>query len=155
VKRFSRALLVVAAIGLILAASGVSAVAYAQHAPHQGASPTKPAADKNGETPENASGEEASEGEHALKSINWVDFSNTKQIPYAIYLMNFGILIFLYVRLGKKPIQDGLKARRESIAKEIEDAQKMKKEAKQRAKKYQAKPTKRASCARPRKKRRA
>ncbi len=135
-KRLSRALLIVAAIGLI---SGVS---YAQRAAHEGASPTRPAATKNGETPENASGEEASEageGEHALKSINWVDFSNTKQVPYSIYLMNFAILIFLYVRLGKKPIQDGLKARRESIAKEIEEAQKMKKEARQRAKKYQAK----------------
>ncbi|MEO7108938.1 MAG: hypothetical protein ABI183_00755 [Polyangiaceae bacterium] len=138
-KRFSRALLVVAAIGLI---SGVSAVSYAQHGPHQGASPTKPGAALNGETPEAASDKEESEegeGEHALKSINWFDLNNVKQVPYAVYLANFALLIFLYVRLGKKPIKEGLTARRESIAKEIEDAQKMKKEAKQRAKKYQAK----------------
>lgn len=134
-RRFTT-ILAVLAIGLF------SAVSYAQHGPHQGASPTKPAADKNGEVPEAASSEETAEeggGEHALKSINWIDFSNTKQVPYTVYLLNFGILIFLIVRFGGKPIQDGLKARRESIAKEIEDAQKMKKEAKQRAKKYQAK----------------
>ncbi|MEO8875555.1 MAG: ATP synthase F0 subunit B [Polyangiaceae bacterium] len=102
----------------------------------------KPRAEMNGEVPEAASGEEASEageGEHALKSINWFDFDNKKQVPYSIYLMNFALLIALYVKLGRKPIAEGLKARRESIAKEIEDAQRMKKEAKQRAKKYQAK----------------
>jgi F-type H+-transporting ATPase subunit b len=136
-KPLSRSTLaIVAALGIGL----FSAVSYA--APHDHASTEKPGAIKNGETPEGAAGEEASEegeGEHALKSINWIDFDNKKQVPYAIYLMNFGILIFLYVRLGKKPIQEGLKARRESIAKEIEEAQKMKKEAKARAKKYQAK----------------
>lgn len=132
-------------VSLFVAAafSLISAVSYAQPTTHHSAaSPMKLAAEKNGETPENASGEEASEegeGEHALKSINWTDFSNTKQVPYVVYFGNFALLIGLYVYFGKKPIAEGLKSRRDSIAKEIEEAQKMKKEAKQRAKKYQAK----------------
>jgi F-type H+-transporting ATPase subunit b len=136
VKRAS--LFIAAAFSLI---SAISYAAPPSHG-HRGASPTKPGAARNGETPEAASDKEESEeneGEHALKSINWLDFNNTKQVPYLVYLGNFALLIYLYVRLGKKPIAEGLKSRRESIAKEIEDAQKMKKEAKQRAKKYQAK----------------
>ena len=135
--KLSRKSLTVFAIAAI---SLFSAVSYA--APHYGASAGKPGAIKNGETPEAARGEEASEegeGEHALKSINWIDFDNKKQVPYTVYLFNFALLIGLYVRMGKKPIKEGLTARRESIAKEIEEAQKMKKEAKARAKKYQAK----------------
>ncbi len=123
----------------VLAIGLFSAVSYAQS---NDSFKPKPGAEMNGADPEDASGEEASEageGEHALKAINWTDFSNTKQVPYVVYFGNFVLLIGLYVYFGKKPVAEGLKARRDSIAKEIEEAQKMKKEAKQRAKKYQAK----------------
>jgi len=126
------------ALILGLSVASFSTAALAQHA----SKPSKPGAVRNGETPEAASeGEEASEGEgeHALKSINWTDLSNTKQVPYVVYFGNFALLIFIYVTFGRKPVAEGLKSRRDSIAKEIEDAQRMKKEAKQRAKKYQAK----------------
>jgi F-type H+-transporting ATPase subunit b len=44
-----------------------------------------------------------------------------------------------YYALGKKPIAAALQGRRDSIAKEIEEAQRMKQEAEGRAKTYQAK----------------
>ena len=135
--KLSRKAWVVAAIASI---GLFSAVSYASQS--NASFEPKPQAETNGEVPEAASGEEASEageGEHALKSINWFDFDNKKQVPYSVYLMNFVLLIALYVKMGRKPIAEGLKSRRESIAKEFEEAQKLKKEAKQRAKKYQAK----------------
>ncbi len=79
------------------------------------------------------------EGEHALGEINWVDFGNKKQPPVAIYLINLLILVGLIVKFGGPGIMAGLVARRDRVAKEIEEAQRMKKEAEQRAKKYQAK----------------
>lgn len=89
-----------------------------------------------------AGGEEGSAGEaeheHGLKDINWFDITNTKQPPYIAMLFNLGLLVWIFVRFGKKPIQEGLQTRRDEIAKEIEEAQRMKKEAKARAKKYQA-----------------
>jgi F-type H+-transporting ATPase subunit b len=45
----------------------------------------------------------------------------------------------MYVALGKKPVREGLAARRASIAKEIQEAQKMRAEAEERATKYQEK----------------
>ena len=73
------------------------------------------------------------------KDMNWFDTSNKKQPPYIAALFNFALLLFIYYRFGKKPVMDALKNRRAAIAKEIEDAQRMKNEAKGRAKKYQAK----------------
>jgi F-type H+-transporting ATPase subunit b len=139
-KRLTRKAWTIFAVAAVAAPIGLfSAVSYAQS---NDSFKPKPHAEMNGADPEDASGEEGSEageGEHALKSINWFDFDNKKQVPYSIYLMNFALLIALYVKMGKKPIAEGLKSRRDSIAKEIEEAQKMKKEAKARAKKYQAK----------------
>jgi F-type H+-transporting ATPase subunit b len=80
-------------------------------------------------------------GEHAPGPINWFDFSNKEQPPYGAYLINFGILVFVYVRFGKKPVVEGLAKRRETIMKEIEEAAKMQREAEERAKIYQAKLT--------------
>lgn len=121
-----------------LAVASVAGPALAQEEPVTGHPATVHG--NNGETPENATpGEEHAEHEHALKPVNWFDFDNKEQIPYSVYLLNFGVLCFLYWYFGKGPLSQGLKDRRASIAKEIEEAQKMKKEAKQRAKKYQAK----------------
>jgi F-type H+-transporting ATPase subunit b len=72
-------------------------------------------------------------------SINWFDFSNKEQPPYAALFINFGLLAYGYYRFGKKPVADALKKHKESIAKEIEEAQRMKHEAEGRAKQYQSK----------------
>ena len=85
-------------------------------------------------------GEHGADGEHGAPGpINWADFSNTKQPPYAALVVNFLILVGMYVYFGKKPVADGLKKRRADIAKEIEEAQRIKHEAEERAKMYQAK----------------
>ena len=88
-----------------------------------------------------AEDEGAHEGEagEGPGSINWFDFSNKEQPPYAALLINFGLLAYGYYRFGKKPIADALQKNRDSIAKEIEDAQRMKREAEGRAKQYQSK----------------
>jgi len=93
-------------------------------------------------TPAQAAEEEgAHEGESAEApgAINWFDFSNKEQPPYAALLINFGLLAYGYYRFGKKPVADALQKNRDSIAKEIEEAQRMKHEAEGRAKQYQSK----------------
>jgi F0F1-type ATP synthase membrane subunit b/b' len=70
--------------------------------------------------------------------FNWTDFGQ-KTPPYIAMLINFGILVAGYYLLGKKGITEGLQARRDHIAKDIEDAQRMRHEAEERAKKYQVK----------------
>jgi F-type H+-transporting ATPase subunit b len=82
--------------------------------------------------------EHAAAAEHGPGDINWTDFSNKKQPPYAAVVINFALLMLLYFRAGKKPVADALKSRKEAIAKEIEEAAKQKKAAEERAKKYQA-----------------
>jgi F-type H+-transporting ATPase subunit b len=71
--------------------------------------------------------------------MNWFDFSNKEQPPYAALLINFGLLAFGYYYFGKKPLGQALQNQRDSIAKQIEEAQRMKHEAEDRAKQYQAK----------------
>jgi F-type H+-transporting ATPase subunit b len=85
-----------------------------------------------------AEGGEAPEAE-APGSINWFDFSNKEQPPYAALFLNFGLLAYGYYRFGKQPVADALKKHKASIAKEIEEAQRMKHEAEARAKQYQGK----------------
>jgi len=70
--------------------------------------------------------------------MNWTEFGG-KTPPFIALLLNFGILVALYVRMGKKPVQDGLKARRDAVASEIEEAQRLLQEAEGRAKIYQSK----------------
>jgi F-type H+-transporting ATPase subunit b len=77
------------------------------------------------------------EGEE-LAPINWTEFDKQTP-PFIATFINFGILAAGYYLLGKKPIAAGLQARRDAIAKEIEEAQRMKREAERRAKTYQAK----------------
>lgn len=78
------------------------------------------------------------EGAHELAPINWFDFGNKEQLPYAAGLFNFVILLAIYVKFGKKPLSDALRKRKVDIAADIEEAAKVKREAEQRAKKYQA-----------------
>jgi F-type H+-transporting ATPase subunit b len=80
---------------------------------------------------------EESEGEGPA-SPNWVEFG--KETPPVIaMLVNFGILAAGYYFLGRKPIAAALQTRRTTIAKEIEEAARMRQEAEARAKTYQAK----------------
>jgi len=100
-------------------------VAYAQHAP-AGAAPAahgtehevKAAGEHEGKAHEGGHG-------HGPKPMNIADFSNKETPPYAALLVNFGLLAFAYYSLGKKPIADALKQRKEDIGKDIENAQKL------------------------------
>jgi F0F1-type ATP synthase membrane subunit b/b' len=80
---------------------------------------------------------EAAESEEPAP-FNWTEFGQETP-PYIAMLINFGILAAGYFLMGKKPIAEGLQARRDAIAKDIEEAARMKEEAEERAKKYQAK----------------
>ncbi len=88
-----------------------------------------------------AKGEHAEHEEHEGPpgEINWADFGNKKQLPFAALFINFAALIAIYWYFGRKPIATALVERKESIAKDIESAQGMLAEAKERAKRYQSK----------------
>jgi ATP synthase F0 subunit b len=117
--------------------AGAPAVASAfQHAPpatHQATArpPTQEetAAEDKGPEPE----------ERAPKPINWFDWTNHEQPAYGAMLLNFAILMGLYYWFGRKPVAEALKNRRAGIAKEIEEATRMRDEAEARAAKYQEK----------------
>ncbi len=70
--------------------------------------------------------------------INWFEFG-TETPPFLAMVVNFAILGAGYYLFGRKPIAAALQNRRDSIAKEIEEAQRMRHEAEERAKTYQAK----------------
>jgi F-type H+-transporting ATPase subunit b len=70
-------------------------------------------------------------------SFNFGEFGKEAP-PYLAMLINFGILVGGYYLLGKDSIAAGLKSRRETIQKDIEEASRMREEAEERAKKYQA-----------------
>ncbi|HEY2514979.1 MAG TPA: ATP synthase F0 subunit B [Polyangiaceae bacterium] len=146
-KRGYGRLLAFVVAGALVAGAPALASAYQGHGQH---GPEKHAvAAPHGELPGAAeareAGEEspkvadAEEAEHAPAPINWFDFSNKEQPPYGAMLLNFAILMVMYYALGKKPVAQALKTRRASVAKEIEEAQKMRHEAEERALKYQEK----------------
>ena len=121
---------------------GAPAVAYAVqtrgHAPPPPHAVAMPPRDLGNATAK-AAEEGGAEAEHAPKPINWTDFSNHEQPPLAFMIVNFFVLIGIYYKYGKGPISEGLKNRRATIAREIEEAQRMRKEAEARASKYQQK----------------
>jgi F-type H+-transporting ATPase subunit b len=104
--------------------------AMERKSPRAAAAPAAPAAR---EPVEAESAEEA-----APASMNWTDFGS-KTPPFVAAVLNFAILATAYYMLGKKPIGTALQNRRDSIAKEIEEAQRAKAAAEQRAKVYQGK----------------
>ena len=77
-------------------------------------------------------------GHHGPAPINWTDIWDKKRPAFLALAINFGVLLTLYYMLGKKPVVEALKQRRVSIGKDIEEAQALLDEAKERAKKYQA-----------------
>ena len=50
-------------------------------------------------------------------------------VPFGAMLLNSGILFFLLIKFGKKPISEGLKARKAAILRGMEEAGKMKADA--------------------------
>jgi F-type H+-transporting ATPase subunit b len=100
--------------------------------------PTRPPA----APPAEAHPSEGSEGKEEPETegpaaFNFGEFGKETP-PYVAMLINFGILVGGYYLLGKDSIAAGLKSRREGIQKELEEAARMKAEAEERAKKYQA-----------------
>jgi F-type H+-transporting ATPase subunit b len=82
---------------------------------------------------------DAEHEEERPKDINWVDFGNKAQPPYLASLVNFAILVAAYAYFGKKPVETALKARRDDVSRQIEEAQNIKREAEARSKQYEAK----------------
>lgn len=58
-------------------------------------------------------------------------------IPLLANVINVGVLLFLLVRFGRRPMGEALKKRRASIMEEIDRAQEIKKSAKARLEKYE------------------
>jgi F-type H+-transporting ATPase subunit b len=109
----------------------VWAFAQNHHAGHAAAPAAAPPAHE-------AHASEPAEEHEGPAAINWTQFGGQTP-PYLAMVINFAILVVGYYALGKKPIAAGLQSRRDSIAKDIEEAQRMKQEAEARAKVYQAK----------------
>jgi F-type H+-transporting ATPase subunit b len=82
--------------------------------------------------------EHAEEGSEEAPSMNLFEFGRETP-PFIAMLVNFGILAGAYYLLGRRPIAAGLQNRRNAIAKDIDDAQAMKRAAEERAKTYQGK----------------
>lgn len=104
-----------------------------------GMRPGRPAPPLPPETRREQRREQAEEAENEQPApINWTEFGAATP-PYLAMVINFGILIAGYYLLGKKPVAEALKSRRDTIAKDIEEAHKMLGEAQARAQTYQAK----------------
>ena len=125
---------------LVLALVLVSGAALAQqpqHHPnkvHPVAAPSASVANEEGK-------KEEAEEEGPPADIEWwtSSFLSNPHVSYGAMAINFLILIGIYYRFGKKPLAEGLKDRKKSIASSIENAQKILGEAKQRSKKYKSK----------------
>lgn len=59
--------------------------------------------------------------------------------PFLANILNFILFAYIIVRFGKKPLQEGLKNRKQSIMKDIDAATKMKDDAAKRLEKYESK----------------
>ena len=136
----ARSRLVLAAfVVAILGLTTVLALAQ-EHGPDHGGS----AGGQSGEHRSEAAqlgelGEHAEDGgHHGPAPINWTDIWDKKRPAFLALVINFGVLLTLYYMLGKKPVAEALKQRRVTIGKDIDEAQALLAEAKERAKKYQA-----------------
>jgi F-type H+-transporting ATPase subunit b len=116
----------------LLLCAGAASPRLAAAAPHQEPPPSEEGIERGDES--------HMEGHaHGPRPINWLDFSDKETPPFVALAINFAILVGVYWYFGKKPIAEALVQRRNRIAKEIEEAQRMKKEAEKRAEQYQAK----------------
>ena len=58
--------------------------------------------------------------------------------PFLATVINFAVLVFLVVRFGKKPLAAALTKRKETILREIDEAQKLRNAAEERLREYEA-----------------
>jgi F-type H+-transporting ATPase subunit b len=103
---------------------------------HRPAPPTRPPPPKDAREVRHEQAVDAEEERPA--PINWTEFG-TETPPFLAMVINFGILVAGYYLLGRKPIAAALQNRRDTIAKDIDEAHKMLGEAQARAQTYQAK----------------
>jgi F-type H+-transporting ATPase subunit b len=137
--------LVALAAFVVAAAYGAFALAQNQH----GAQPEPPhrgnpddhgqLVDPKHEGPHDKTHPEAhKDAHHGPEPINWTNISDKERPAYLALVINLGLLLGAYYVFGKKGISEGLKKRRATIGKDIDEARKILQEAKERAKKYQA-----------------
>jgi F-type H+-transporting ATPase subunit b len=140
-SRLVLAAFVVAILGLTTAlalAQEHGGGSSAQSGEHR-AAPNAPAGHETAEPAEHAEhAEHAEGGHHGPAPMNWTDIWDKKRPAFLALVINFGVLLTLYYVLGKKPVAAALKQRRVTIGKDIDEAQALLAEAKDRAKKYQA-----------------
>lgn len=100
-------------------------------------------------------GDAHGDGHHGPGHINWMygliaERSDVKEpsllwrpkgmpAPYAASLINFAAFAYIIARLGKKPIMDGLKKRRDDLMRDIDEAGKVRDEAEERLAEYEEK----------------
>lgn len=146
-----------AVLGGVAFALLVSGTALAQEhgapAGHAPAAAPKPAGE-HGAPAGHAGGEHAGAGHeaghHAVAPFNFADFArfdtekkaeakgegHAPVTPFIYLLINAAILFSAYYYFGKKPVSEGLAARRANVARELDDAAKVKGEAEDRLEDY-------------------
>ncbi len=62
----------------------------------------------------------------AHPAINWHDFTDRKTAPIAALVFNAGVLLWLFVRFGRRPVGSFLDNRRANVLKEMDEAQELK-----------------------------
>jgi F-type H+-transporting ATPase subunit b len=77
-------------------------------------------------------------GERAGREPDLLFRAPGEPAPYLAQLINFGVLAFVLVRFGRKPLVEALAKRKEGLTREIEHAQKLRHEAEQRLQQYEA-----------------
>lgn len=136
---------------LTLAALLVAGAAFAQEAPAAAptaapegtvaqeapsAAPAVEAEVHEGAHSEHAEG--AHEGHHGPGAIRWLPSDPGEGVPYVYMLLNFAILMAIYVKAGKQPIADALVKRRSDYLAKVDEADRLRREAEARAEKYKS-----------------
>lgn len=140
VRTLTRSLARRIALVLMVFVTGWSVWTWAHARPAAAAEGNEPAAAGVKREANEAKGGAKTDGEEeeGPKPFNLTEFG-TETPPFIAMLINFGLLAAGYYFLGRKPIAAGLQSRRDTISKDIEEAQRMKHEAEERAKTYQHK----------------
>ncbi len=143
---------------LTLAACLVAGSVFAQEAPAAEAPAPAPAAVAPAPAPEGTVAQEApaaeaahegdhaaaahegahGEGHHGPGAIRWLPTDEGTQTPYVFMLLNFAILIAIYVKAGKQPVAEALEKRRADFVAKVDEADRLRREAEARAEKYRA-----------------
>jgi F-type H+-transporting ATPase subunit b len=58
--------------------------------------------------------------------------------PFLASLINFGVLVFIVVRFGRKPLAAALSKRKQTLTREIDEAQRLRREAEERLQQYES-----------------